>query len=339
MTVTVQAQRADDSINTSYQNDVTLVTSGSATGWGLVDVINGVGTIQINDAVAETVTLSLSDTQGTGLNINSSQQVIFAAVSIPSTAEPEQGTATQGRIIKVIFSGQAYPQSTIEVLRKDTSAPDAPYLTIPLETHQVSKTGTFDLSLGALVTNEYFFALRAADKDGRKTRILPYSVDLRTSDTLEVTDILIPPTLGFEKIRIRKGDSLRVKGYATPGNKTEIEIDGKIVSVVQPNALGFYSLTTTTSGFAFGNHYVQVRQIDESGEISNFSTPGTFQVSQLLVPKADLNQDSIVDITDWSIFLFRWSAKEEKNHLTIDMNNDGKVDVSDFSIFLRTLSL
>jgi len=339
VTVTVQAQRADDSINTSYQSDVTLITSGSATGWGIVDIANGVGTIQINDAVAETVTLSLSDTQGTGLNVDSSQQVVFSPVSAPVISEPVQTVSTPSRIIKVIFSGQAYPKSVIEVLRKDTSAPDAPYLTIPLETHKVSETGMFDLSLGALLTNEYFFALRATDIAGRKTRILPYSVDLRTTDVLEITNILMPPTLGFEKTRIRKGDSLKIKGYATPGNKTEIEIDDKMISVVRPNASGFYSLTTTTSGFSFGNHYVQVRQIDESGRISNFSTPGTFQVSQLLVPRADLNKDNIVDITDWSVFLFRWSSKDANARLTIDMNNDGKVDVTDFSIFIRTLSL
>ena len=56
---------------------MTLGVSGSATGGGLVDIVNGVGTRQISDAVPETVTLSLSDTQGTGLNVSSTQTVII----------------------------------------------------------------------------------------------------------------------------------------------------------------------------------------------------------------------------------------------------------------------
>jgi hypothetical protein len=55
------------------------VTTGSATGGGSVDIVSGVGSIAINDTVAETVTLTLSDTQGTGLNVSSTQDVVFTA--------------------------------------------------------------------------------------------------------------------------------------------------------------------------------------------------------------------------------------------------------------------
>src|SRR5439155_20940342 len=58
--------------------DVTLNTSGSATGGGLVDIVNGVGTNNISDQVAQTVNLSLSDSQTTGFNVSSVQDVIFA---------------------------------------------------------------------------------------------------------------------------------------------------------------------------------------------------------------------------------------------------------------------
>jgi len=77
VTVTIEARRGNN-IDTNYQNDVALVTSGSATGGGLVDIINGVGTIQINDLTEETVILSLSDTQSTGLDVSSTQDVIFS---------------------------------------------------------------------------------------------------------------------------------------------------------------------------------------------------------------------------------------------------------------------
>jgi phosphotransferase system IIA component len=77
--VTVQAQDVYGNVATGENRDVTLVTTGSATGGGSVDIVSGVGSIAINDTVAETVTLTLSDTQGTGLNVSSTQDVVFTA--------------------------------------------------------------------------------------------------------------------------------------------------------------------------------------------------------------------------------------------------------------------
>src|SRR3989344_4420673 len=88
VTVTIEAQKSNNQVDTSYQNDVTLVVSGSATGGGLVNIVNGVGTAQVNDSTAETVTLSLSDTQATGLTVSSTQNVVFSAAvdtTAPST--------------------------------------------------------------------------------------------------------------------------------------------------------------------------------------------------------------------------------------------------------------
>lgn len=96
VTVTIQAQDASNSIVTNYNNDVTLATSGNATGAGLVNITNGVGTINISDETAETVNLSLSDTQSTGLNVSSTQNVIFAAGPLFQFAINHPGDTTAG---------------------------------------------------------------------------------------------------------------------------------------------------------------------------------------------------------------------------------------------------
>jgi len=80
ITVTVQLQDQFGNIVTTgadKDKDVTLNADGSATGDGLVDIVDGVGTINISDHVAETVNLSLTDTEGTGFNVASTQDVIF----------------------------------------------------------------------------------------------------------------------------------------------------------------------------------------------------------------------------------------------------------------------
>src|SRR5207249_1261703 len=81
ITVTVQLQDQFGNVVSSgldKDKDVTLNTTGSATGGGLVDIVNGVGTKSISDQVAQTVNLSLSDSQGTTFNVSSVQDVVFA---------------------------------------------------------------------------------------------------------------------------------------------------------------------------------------------------------------------------------------------------------------------
>jgi hypothetical protein len=79
--VTVQAQDQYGHLVSTFGDDVTLLANLSATvaNGGLVNITAGTGTVNVDDTVAETVTLSLSDTQGTGLNVSSQQQVTFAA--------------------------------------------------------------------------------------------------------------------------------------------------------------------------------------------------------------------------------------------------------------------
>lgn len=63
----------------SEGRDVTLLASGSASvaNSGLVSILFGTGTIVVSNEVAETVELSLSDTEGTGLVVTSTQDVTF----------------------------------------------------------------------------------------------------------------------------------------------------------------------------------------------------------------------------------------------------------------------
>ena len=79
--VTVQLQDQFGNIVTTgadTNKDVTLNADGSATGDGVVDINNGVGTKDISDTVAETVNLTLTDHVPTGFDCTSTQDVVFA---------------------------------------------------------------------------------------------------------------------------------------------------------------------------------------------------------------------------------------------------------------------
>ncbi|MCK4627124.1 MAG: Ig-like domain-containing protein, partial [Phycisphaerae bacterium] len=77
--VTVEVHDQYGNLVSTYQDDVELNASGSATGDGIVNIVDGTGSLDISDQVAETVTLTLNDTQETGLDASSTQDVVFAA--------------------------------------------------------------------------------------------------------------------------------------------------------------------------------------------------------------------------------------------------------------------
>jgi hypothetical protein len=89
--VTVQATDNSGTVNTAENRDVTLLASGSASGAGVVDVVGGSGTVLIRDRTVETVTLSLSDSATTGLDVTATATANFRSVSFVGYANAVAG--------------------------------------------------------------------------------------------------------------------------------------------------------------------------------------------------------------------------------------------------------
>lgn len=104
--VTVQAQDQYGNRNFNYHLDVSLNTSGSATGSGLIDIVNGTGSLNINDSVAELVNLSLVDSQATGKIVTSTQDVYFAAGAVSKFIIKNPTDGTVDNPISVIIEAQ-----------------------------------------------------------------------------------------------------------------------------------------------------------------------------------------------------------------------------------------
>lgn len=239
---------------------------------------------------------------------------------------------------KIYLSGQAYPDSKIEVLRKGSL--DTIYKNIPVERSVINDDGTFSIIHLGLLGANYLVALRVEDKDGRKTGIISFNVDLASEDLI-VEDIFVPPTVGFEDTLVKKGADVHIVGYAAPNNIIELEIGG-IKKETQSNASGFYELVMNTDNLDAGSHTVRARQIASSTEeirTSNFGISYTFKLSNLSVPLADFDKDSKIGITDWSIFLFRWGSEQSDLRSRIDLDGNGIINIADFSIFLRAFSI
>ena len=216
---------------------------------------------------------------------------------------------------------------------------DKIYLNTPEVISTVFADGTFHIQLTALLDGEYLFALRAEDKNGRKTGLLALNADLVSSRSFVAKDILVPPTIDFEKAVITLGKEMKVEGYSAPESKIAIEIDGIVKGEAQSDTSGYWTFSASTAPFRIGDHYARVRQTDVGGKASEFSASRTFRVSLLMFPKADFNSDDKVTIVDWSILLFRWVSADKALRAKIDMNGDGKIDISDFSMFLKAMQI
>ena len=331
VTVTVQAQRSDNTVDTDFQADVTLAASGSATGEGLVDIVNGQGTRQVNDTAAETVTLSLSDTEGTGLDVSSTQQVAFAEV--------QSGVVEGGNVPPPTsafkLAGRAYPGAQLTVIIQELGPNQTPVK----QDIVADSGGSFEIEFGEVLRGGLTtYGLVIADKDGRIAQTKLFNLGILKAGT-ESKTIFAAPTVGFAgPAAATKGDFVGFIGYATPDSSLELEVDGMALAKKEAvGADGRYKVLMNTAELAFGPHRVRARQIDAQGVASDFSAQKTFIVSQLPVPRADLNADGIISISDWSIFLSRWRTKDPDLRATLDLNGDGKVDISDFSVFVRTI--
>ncbi|MDP2668855.1 MAG: hypothetical protein Q8P07_03425 [bacterium] len=234
-----------------------------------------------------------------------------------------------------IVSGQAYPKSSIEFLRK--SALDERYQLLLETDSTISAGGAFRIQLTFLWQGDYLFALRAVDKDGRKTGLIAFDADLINHDKVEINDILVPPTIDFENAIVALGKEIKIMGYAAPLAKVEVEIDGIIKGETKSDANGFWSFTAGSASMRTGDHYARVRRAGMDGKVSEFSISRTFRTSLPVSANADLNNDNKVTLADWSIFLFRWGSPDVSLKAKLDMNGDGKININDFSIFLRSI--
>lgn len=330
ITATIRAVDDSDNIDTTYQNNVTLRASGSATGEGLIDIVNGVGETTIADAVEESVTLSLRDTEGTGLGISSTQVITFTSAPVIASGVSGGGTYI-GPISPVVsFTGRAFPQANVEIVAIQGGQ-------VPVGGSSTGGSGgNFNVSYnGQLPSSANTFALVVYDKDNRiaQTKIFK----LGTNNLLFQT-VLLSPTVSLNEDKITRGTFAGITGSAMPNYKIELSVDGvKAPETATADATGNYSLVFNTYRYNLGAHKLRVRQVDDSGKSSDYSIDKTFTLVKSFSPKADLNNDGKADIQDWSIFMIRYKGTDEALKQSIDMNNDGKVDTKDLSLFLEAL--
>jgi len=335
ITVTVMAVDNDSNLAVTYNNSVTLVASGSATGGGEVNITDGTGAKIISDAVAETVNLSLQDSALTGLNVSATVSISFTAVPPPPPPAVVQSLAAAPFRADIVFNGRAFPGAKANIIVLD----DNNVASVLAQTTVTGASGDFEIRFNDVTkTGFYAFALLVTDKNGDSVQTQSYRFEV--AGPLFKKSILVSPTTGLLRETVTKGDFLTVQGYASPDSRVEFQIDGgqSLSPDITADKTGFYKILFGTADLDFGSHFVRVRQISSDSRKSEYSPQKIFNVSRLFAPRTDLNNDGKVGVSDLSIFLSLWNLSDQTAKKQIDFNNDGTVDLKDFSIFVRTVS-
>lgn len=242
------------------------------------------------------------------------------------------GSAPPPPQTSVIFSGKAYPLSSVSILRDGQLA----------ITTIAGPNADFNVSLSGLSNGTYNFAVYSEDQNANRSSLFTFSVYVTIGSSTEISGIFLAPTIATDKSEVRYGDDIAIFGQSVPNSTVTINVnsDNEFFRYVTADASGAYLNYFDTSVLERGNH--STRSKSRSGEeVSTYGQSVAFVVGNNNVDQVDddasctsltgdLSCDGRVNIVDFSIAAF-WYQRSNPNPAS-DLNHDGIVNIIDFSI-------
>lgn len=256
----------------------------------------------------------------------------------PSPPPPSGGGGGGGYIpleTKVIFSGRAYPGSEVTLLK------DAEIVATTISDNNAN----FNITLTGISGGSYIFSLYSEDKEGRRSSLVTFPVNIITGGTVNVSGIFISPTIAVDKSEVKKGDIISIFGQSVKNADITIQISSENEFFVKTKSddNGAYLYNFQTIDLEYGDHFTKSRA-NLGDKFSPFSKAVSFRVGTRNVliekevkcpKKADLNNDCRVNLVDFSIAAYWYKRQLSESFKLIEkqkLNGDGKIDLVDFSI-------
>lgn len=235
----------------------------------------------------------------------------------------------------VIFTGMAYPKSTVTLL-KDAQV---------VATTIAGPDANFQISILSLSSGNYIFSLYSEDYKGVRSALLTFPVDITSGVTTKISNIFITPSIGVDKSEVKKGDNIAIFGQSAPLASIVISVhsDEEVFAKTISNDDGVYLYNFDTAMLEDGTHYAKSKASVNNSLISGYGLAISFKVGLSTIlkeieqapPKGDLNNDEKVNIVDFSIAAYWYKrplSDAAKLFESNFLNNDGKIDLVDFSI-------
>jgi hypothetical protein len=198
-------------------------------------------------------------------------------------------------------------------------------------TANVSDSGEFLETFTNQDTGYHSYSLRSQNPStGRYTSLITFMADLTAGEERTYSDILFSPTIGTSQSSYTQDDNIKTMGAAFPASTVFIYYASPdpLVEQVTATSTGSWSHTLAGETLGDGSHTTYCYVQTEDGLTSEMSPAVNFTVA--VVGKGDYNDDSRVDLTDFSILLYSWGQHDPGR----DLSGDGWVNLTDFSIML-----
>lgn len=231
----------------------------------------------------------------------------------------------------VVFSGRAYPKSSITLLK------DAQIAASTI----AGADSNFQITLSNLSAGSYIFSIYGEDKNGLRSSLFTFSVSVTANVTTNVGGIFIAPTIAVDKSEVRRGDNIAIFGQVAPQSEVTIMVssDEEFFAKTKADKDGIYLHNFDTSELDYGGHLTKSKAA-LLNSVSNFSQAVNFTVGtkNVLAPKptakkilkGDVNSDGRVNLVDFSIVAYWYNRANPP--AKVDLNGDSKVNLVDFSI-------
>ena len=235
----------------------------------------------------------------------------------------------------VIFSGHAYPLSTITLL-KDGQV---------VASTVAGADATFSITVTGLSTGNYLFSLYGEDNNGVRSDLSTFPVSVTTGVVTNVGGIFISPTISVDKSEVKQGDNIAIFGQSAPSSTVTIIInsDSQIMKSVSADKSGIYLYNFDTTPLELGSHTTKSKA-SLNGQITAYSYAVGFEIGDQSIlasdknakfMKGDLNNDDKVNLIDFSIAAYWYHRTLSDSFKVIEaqrLNGDGKIDLTDLSI-------
>jgi hypothetical protein len=241
------------------------------------------------------------------------------------------GTASTG----VLFSGYAYPLSQVVILRDGVIAAQ----TI------AGADAQFSVKLTNIGVGSYNFSVYGTDNNGIRSASFSFPIFVSEGVTANVTGIFITPSIDTDKSQVKQGDDIVIFGQTVPESDVTIQVNSEtqLFREVKSNTSGVYLYNLNTAPLEKGNHNTKSKTLLENGQSSGYGRSVGFVVGNENIIKtpdagacrADLNEDTKVNLVDFSIAAF-WYKKPLNEAIKTKekscLNGDGVINLADFSI-------
>ncbi|MBI4426674.1 MAG: hypothetical protein HY567_03790 [Candidatus Kerfeldbacteria bacterium] len=240
------------------------------------------------------------------------------------------GTTPPGPQNPVVeFRGLAAPRAALTVTRNSstvgqTTADDA---------------ASFAVTASDQSAGQYEFVVAGKDGDGRVLTSVSFTLNLTAGTTTIVTGVFLGPSIALDKTTVTTSESVSASGATAPGSSVTVTVTSEPKTYTAlADSNGRWQVTIKGADVGEGSHNVKARAIANGVTASAFSASVSFSVSAEPTPApsykpSDINQDTKVNLIDFSIMLFYWQQRNPANP-RVDLNGDGIVNIVDFSILL-----